>query len=1273
MNTFSKFNITKALKGMLAAAMLFTATDVLAEGSKDWYPQGATGHRAHLLGAGYTSTEAIPFPNRGAHYVYAREGETITLASSVQGYGGNNSDRWQNRNKISLFGPSGNSISLQTSTGSQNSNTIYGHISGRSAELAGPQFQNAATNPTNTYRPIYYTVPAGGDGVYRVEFEARTTTGNGSWADVTALWSQPNDATVVAWDISVINKTDDGFVSGRVYATNLNLSTGNGSGSYADIKFNGVIYTRTADGYTYRTKHNGSNGIVFTFFVNNRGFYDIINNQTVLLYKSLNSQASGVVNRIHNPNTVDREGNITHKMFYNYPDTGMPSVATASIGVSNAAALSTEAPSSVNTWLNVNPIVPDVQNVKVIGTEGTQGQMGSKGGSIEFYAPVAAQYRMVIQSPNAGFVTKIFTGQAVQGQNAVIWDGKDGAGNPAPSGEVPLSVKVVLQGAEVHFPFFDVEYNIGGITIELLGTNNPQNVITDRVFWDDSLLPTSGFSGSAATPVNNSHILHNNGVFNIGQPSKTNGHNFATGAATTGAGTYGDMKAIDTWTFVQGEEALISAGIAIKESDLEVTSVIPDKVAVTAGESLNYTVKVRNNGPSDVTGAKFTFILPLGFNHQDVVFSGNNCGSQQLAITYDAATRTYSSLLNLPDQCEVTYTFTVTAQTGTIPGNQVFEAAILRPNDVTDPDATNPDPLVKPIDAHFECQNNGLGGVCNNILSNTAVIFQANYCVTGNCNPNTYVNSMDPNTLEYDNMVGLFHSSMVKEADGKIKVWGQGTQHNGTGQSGNYLVPMEVNSTNYPLLTGDVLKFAGASNVQTQQFAVLTTTGLFSWSNSGVLVPTALQAAGSFTKLQVGTYGIAGTKADGLPNGVQPTDVKMMFGSNNVLAVVTCTGEAWILSTNGNLYGDGVQDNTANDIVWHRVATADAGNPELTNVVAVRGTLNGLMALTGTGDIFTWGTSVRLGDGTAPSNRNRATKMTLPGGVIPKMIGMTRSNNGLTNYVLTTNGDLYGLGENGSRQLGNTVASTTNSWVSITASSGTNSLGGNIVWISPQEHEGGNYPAINVLTNNGKLWAWGGNNGNMIGGTATTLVPTFMPGSITTAYNAEKLNLSDTLIAVETGGHTTLTIKQCSTKFGYVGHRTNGSMANGSTLSGNDSDYNFGETAELSICGALTGPVVKDLTICQGTQADLKDAEPVALPTGAGSIQWWTTIDRLPGTEVPNPSSVEPGTYYAFYNPLIVTCPTTMTVRYRVETDPDYSECSSELITNPMVRQRLTN
>src|SRR5690625_996343 len=46
-------------------------------------------------------------------------------------------------------------------------------------------------------------------------------------------------------------------------------------------------------------------------------------------------------------------------------------------------------------------------------------------------------------------------------------------------------------------------------------------------------------------------------------------------------------------------------------------------------------------------------------------------------------------------------------------------------------------------------------------------------CISG-CNENTFVNTSDPNTIEYDNIISVFHSSIIKEVDGNFKVWGQG-------------------------------------------------------------------------------------------------------------------------------------------------------------------------------------------------------------------------------------------------------------------------------------------------------------------------------------------------------------------------------------------------------------------------------------------------------------------------------------------------------------------
>ena len=560
-----------------------------------------------------------------------------------------------------------------------------------------------------------------------------------------------------------------------------------------------------------------------------------------------------------------------------------------------------------------------------------------------------------------------------------------------------------------------------------------------------------------------------------------------------------------------------------------------------------------------------------------------------------------------------------------------------------------------------------------------------NYCVSGNCNSNTYINSVDPNTIEYDNMVSVFHSTLVRESDGKVKAWGQGIAQDGTGQTGNVAPPQEVNSTNYGTgtnqLSGTILKFAGASNQNDQQFAVLTTSGLYIWGGAaGTMVPlndaTNNVSAGSFRKAKIGTYNVSGgaTKADGLPDGVTPADVKMMFGTRDGLAIVTCTGAAWMISSNNYTYGDGANDSDANDRVWHRVSTAS--NTPLTKVVAVRGTYRTMMALTSEGNIYTWGVGARLGDNNGSADLQYATLMhrpeVTPGTpVAPKMIGMTYSSSttggnvvGRSYYLLATDGKLYSMGQNAQRQLGDGSTTARNNWVQVTASttiSGTTySLSNNIVWISPQEHDGnGSYAAINVITNDGKLWAWGSNNNGMIAGNTVGTGdqnPLFMPGRTSGAYDATKLNLTDRILAVEMGGHTTLTIKQCTTKFGYVGHKIRGSMANNTTDNGTEPDYNYGDTAVLSVCGAISAPVVQDLKVCEGTTANLADAEPTSLPTGATGINWWT--DAAGTIPVSNPTAVGPGTYYATYEGLVVKCPTPMTVSYLQPGDPGYGNCA---------------
>lgn len=687
--------------------MVFSSNLLFADGSKDLYPNGKTGTRAYLRSSS-TVNQSWPFANNGTHYVYAQAGERITMASSAQN-GGNA--------KIELYNPNGVQITLTNPTTS-------GQISTRAEELAGPQLFGGVV--PGRYTPIYYQVPSGGDGIYRVQFYSRSSTDPNTTVAANANWSQGTNAGIMAWDVSVIsnNIINPTFISGRVYTNILNFS--NGTSTPDTTQFNGIVYALTKDGYIYRVNNNGNNGLNFTFMVNNNGFIDA--NTGDPIYNSINS-TTNLGNQVHDPNSPDTGKQITHKMFYTLPASDLP--ASANGGVNTG---------SGSTWLKNTVISPTVANLQVEGVEGTSGQMGSKGGYIKFNASTQGNYKITIESNAnpAAFASRILTGSAVAGNNNVLWDGKDGLGNSIPSADnIPVKVTIQLQGAEVHFPFMDMEYNKSGIIIELLDNTNLNNVLSDIVYWNDTGIPlaTSPNSGTEAfrrrsDPLNNSHLPPINSA---GISSNTNGHIWGQGATGT-SGQFGDNKSIDTWTFIKGQEETLNTFISVKTADLKISSITKDKMKVSAGETVIYTIKVKNDGPNDVTaattgGAPFSFILPLGFEGATVtpIFTGNTCGSESTAITYNTSNNTYNSVINLPNGCEITYVITIKAVTVTAGTTPSFIATILRPKDVTDPDATDPNVTSSPTDPFSECTNNGLGGNCNNILNDTIAI--ETYCV----------------------------------------------------------------------------------------------------------------------------------------------------------------------------------------------------------------------------------------------------------------------------------------------------------------------------------------------------------------------------------------------------------------------------------------------------------------------------------------------------------------------------------------------------------------
>ncbi|WP_420287251.1 Calx-beta domain-containing protein [Flavobacterium psychrophilum] len=448
-------------------------------------------------------------------------------------------------------------------------------------------------------------------------------------------------------------------------------------------------------------------------------------------------------------------------------------------------------------------------------------------------------------------------------------------------------------------------------------------------------------------------------------------------------------------------------------------------------------------------------------------------------------------------------------------------------------------------------------------------------------------------TIEYDNYISSFHSTIVRTPDG-LKIWGERMANDGIA---NVLSPLVVNATNFPAL-GSSTPLKGAlgsfGNSYNSQNIILSTDGLYAWGTEGAVLDASITSSATFQKIT-----IAGN-TNGLPAGVTPATVKMMFATHNTIALTTCDGDVWVLSQYGNVRGNG---NTGNAITWYKAidkTSLGAGN----TIVACRGSDGNLIALTSDGKIYVWGNKVYLGNNTAAGVRSVATLMSLPVGITPKMIGSTASQNYyVAHYVLATNGKLYSLGLNHNFQLGISSVAESMTWVRPIYPNVTTM--DDVKWISPQEHDDG-YSAINVINSNYNLYAFGANSSGMIAGNIV--------GSYTMPIIPAGLSTSNKILAVETGGHTSMIVDKCETNFGYIGHRVSGSMSNGSIESTVDA-YDFSTTA-VKICGAESdGDIIPVIPGVDGSYSNYCSVPSIILTTtpAGGTLSLVSGLATLSG------------------------------------------------------------
>ncbi|MEN9743373.1 MAG: hypothetical protein RLZZ65_1178, partial [Bacteroidota bacterium] len=442
--------------------------------------------------------------------------------------------------------------------------------------------------------------------------------------------------------------------------------------------------------------------------------------------------------------------------------------------------------------------------------------------------------------------------------------------------------------------------------------------------------------------------------------------------------------------------------------------------------------------------------------------------------------------------------------------------------------------------------------------------------------PSTNSTGCDPQAL-YDIIGSAYHQSVAQKSDGSWSGWGAYMASSGAAA---VLSPQEINATNYPGLTGTPIRVATASSGSgsLEQSVLLTTTGLFAWGVENVIFNTNFTTSAAFQKLTING------QTNGLPSGVNPTDVEMLLALDGVLGIVTISGNAYILNntTSAVYQGNG---GALTNAAWSQVKINSTTN--LSNVIAIRGqiaddTHGALMALTYDGStykIFTWGTTTYLGNSTAAASRNYASEMTMPAGLTPKMIAVTGGTSVARNnsyFVLGTNGQLMALGSNDKKQLGDFTTTERQAWVNVKRTASANFT--NVAFISAQEHDA-KFPAAAAITSTGDLYMWGQNGGNMLGNaTVDAALDPFLPGGFTSGTDIAKI--------VEVGGHTSVYLKENSAKFCYVGHQTAGSMGDGTATDSNPYLFDCSATPVINICGS--------------TGWDLGDA-PIDYENGGGS------------------------------------------------------------------------
>ena len=444
--------------------------------------------------------------------VFVKAGETINLGSSVHNAPSNRD--------IILRTPSGTEITFNVLTSGE------GYIDTVTKESAGP-LPNAGG-----YNPHQFTATE--TGIYEVEFRSRNNNGGDPPPrDVSQSFLSDQRMTVAAWDITVRDNNGN-TKDGRVFTNYVALNMGAN-----ELELNSELFIQTKDGFLYSTKMNGLDPYGFIFFANSRGFLDDDDNPPSTLYHSAKAGNNELTEfegnvRVQSPIEEDRDGNVTHLIFFNPPD-----------------------PETLNRLSILPPVIPPAPtNFKFSGKASGNITFEGAGGEFSFNTASAGSYQIIIDTNTDGKFDsedRIIQNVTAGGNEVIEWDGRgpdklDNEGNIVAGdflrrrpNNTPYEARITLRTGEYHFPMLDVENNPNGLIIEML---NPPGAFPDgsnkfTVFYNDEDYDEVDLGGPGASDPRNA---------TAGVDSSTGAHKFTN--------RYGDEKGIDTWSYFPSRAVL---------------------------------------------------------------------------------------------------------------------------------------------------------------------------------------------------------------------------------------------------------------------------------------------------------------------------------------------------------------------------------------------------------------------------------------------------------------------------------------------------------------------------------------------------------------------------------------------------------------------------------------------------------------------------------------------------------------------------------------------